>query len=145
MAYSASQIREVDLIIDLNEGSPTNLHRQITQALGEVLKADALIDISIAKDGPAFSADLQGVGNEIPASLKAALIKLAPALLECEIGSMELGYKISGRMTFDREGSVFLDAEDFEKDWDYQRSVSIEYLYEVEFEPSEEGPDLTIA
>jgi len=138
------QLREIDLILD--EGAtPSDLHRQISQVLGEVLKADALIQIDRTDDGPAYTASLQGAAGDVPDALSAALCKIAPALLACDLGEIHAGYGLSGRMIFDQTGDVFLDAEDFEEDWDHQHYIATCELASMEFETpsSDDGAVVT--
>ncbi|MCW3784322.1 hypothetical protein [Defluviimonas salinarum] len=120
--------------IDQGETSPEGLLAWVVETLRQAGR-DAVVHLNRDGDGTSIDPAFQGAGSRMPEALAAELRKLAPALIRCEIADFDENYRLSGRLMIDRRGDVFLDAEDFEQDWDYQRSVDTEMLTEMEFEP----------
>jgi hypothetical protein len=132
-SITPEQCREADIILDVETATPVDLYHQVSQVLGEVMQCGVVVHLSRDNGNQIYFASFEGSDLEMPARLSASILKLAPALLEADLGSRGQNFDLSGRMTIDRSGDVFLDAEDFHEDWDHQHAIDTDSLSDVEF------------
>jgi len=137
--FSDDHIRKMDDTLDVRDASPMELYTQVCQVLNEIVQRDAVISIDRGDRCQEYDAKLEGKGPEAPAILKTALLRLAPAIVEADLGLREDRSGLSGRLTIGRNGDIYLDAEDSEEDWDHQHSVDSEFLEDVEFPGEPDG------
>lgn len=137
-----STVVEIVDAIDFTAETPEALFKQIYTCL-LLLGRDVTINFESGHHGLSVATALQGDASPVPMPLSEALYKLTAPLLRCEIDGWHEHNQASGRMMFSRNDGVWLDCEDIDADWDYQRFIDLDVLAGMEFrEPEEDTPSL---
>lgn len=138
---NTSDLKYSDAPIELNTSSASDLHKQIADCMSAHLKSGVEVDLYFDGNRLQFNATPRSLTEPLPRPLASAIHKMAPAYLAGEIEDFDLTKNISGRLFLDAKGGVFLDAEDIDGDWDYQRDVDLDNLEDYSFEDVDSCPE----
>lgn len=117
----------------LANGTPTALYQHVMSRMTE-LGCDLLVDIASDETSCLLSVSRQGSTDPVPEMLRDIVLKVAPVLICCEVHGFDDGYRLSGRLMLGRADGAYLDAEDLEEDWDFQRFIDLEILEDMSFD-----------
>lgn len=120
--------------------TPQTLFTQIHACL-TALGRDVLINFDSSYHGVGIRATFQGEAGDLPRPLFDALYKITSPLLGCEIEDWHDQKQTCGRLMIGRSDGVFLDCEDIDGDWDYQRYIDLETLADMEFPEPKDGSE----
>jgi len=127
----------------LDGDTPKELFKQVHSCLVE-LDRDVLINFDTGYHGVAIDATFPGEAADLPRPLFNAIHKLTSPLLGCEIEDWYDQKQTSGRLMIGRSDGVFLDCEDIDGDWDYQRFIDLDALVDIQFPEPKADAELSL-
>lgn len=126
--------QNAEMAVMLDVSTPSDLRNAIGSAVAQ-FNLELLINFTCGEDGMVAEAAYAGSPLKVHPALRDAASRLAPLLVQVEVEGFDETSPASGRLTWMRSGQeVFLEMDDQENDWSYERSIDLEMLADLEFE-----------